>query len=390
MKIIHLSDTHLGYREFHRIDPETGINQREQDVYNAFQAAVSQILDEGPDLVIHAGDLFDNVRPNNRAINQATAQFGRLAEAGIPTVVIAGNHDTPKISSTGTVLQSLDQLPNINAVTSDETSEGGYRRIPVGDMLVHAVADAPTEDELEERLESLQPDPEYRWNVVVIHAGIRRTDQAPFSGEFNEHHLSLRELDNKHWDYVALGHYHKRMKMDLPSGTIAHYPGATERYSFNETNYSPGFLKVEFSESGIHPQEKLLDTRTFVKLDPIDCRDLTAAEIERTIEDKLPKKEIMENGLLSLTLTEIDANTYSVLEENLLEQLRELAFETKFQIYGPEEEELDEESMVFSDLRAEFSNFMLERAKVDRELDRQKLIELGQRYLGEALGEEDG
>ena len=68
MKFVHFSDTHLGYSDYYKIDPHTGINQREQDFYNAWNQAIGDILQIKPDFVIHAGDLFHTSRPTNRAI----------------------------------------------------------------------------------------------------------------------------------------------------------------------------------------------------------------------------------------------------------------------------------------------------------------------------------
>ena len=79
MKFLHVSDTHLGYSAY-RKSTEDGINQRELDVYNAFERFVDYALKIKPDLIIHAGDLFDAVRPNNRAITFAIKQLIRLSE----------------------------------------------------------------------------------------------------------------------------------------------------------------------------------------------------------------------------------------------------------------------------------------------------------------------
>ncbi|HEX17095.1 MAG TPA: exonuclease SbcCD subunit D, partial [Thermoplasmatales archaeon] len=70
VRFVHLADTHLGYSAYHKID-EDGVNLREKDIYKAFIKAVDYIIDEKPDFVIHAGDLFDGVRPTNRAISVA-------------------------------------------------------------------------------------------------------------------------------------------------------------------------------------------------------------------------------------------------------------------------------------------------------------------------------
>ena len=70
MKILHVADTHLGYSAYRKVT-EDGINQREVDVYDAFKQFVDYAVKSKPDLIIHAGDLFDSVRPNNRAITFA-------------------------------------------------------------------------------------------------------------------------------------------------------------------------------------------------------------------------------------------------------------------------------------------------------------------------------
>ena len=102
MKLAHLADLHLGFRQLERQTPRGG-NQREADVAEAFQRAVDDIVEQRPDLIIIAGDVFHSVRPTNPAI---LFLFKKLAElrAGLPEsriVLVAGNHDTPRPSDTG-------------------------------------------------------------------------------------------------------------------------------------------------------------------------------------------------------------------------------------------------------------------------------------------------
>ena len=79
MKILHVSDTHLGYSAYSKIT-ERGINQREMDTYDAFKQFVDYSFKSKPDLIIHSGDLFDSVRPNNRAITFAIKQILKLSK----------------------------------------------------------------------------------------------------------------------------------------------------------------------------------------------------------------------------------------------------------------------------------------------------------------------
>src|SRR5207237_2918062 len=102
MRLVHLSDLHLGYRQYQRLTP-TGINQREADVARTFQRAVDRIVELAPELALIAGDVFHTARPTNAAILHAFRQFVRL-KTSLPdaiVVIVAGNHDTPRTTETG-------------------------------------------------------------------------------------------------------------------------------------------------------------------------------------------------------------------------------------------------------------------------------------------------
>ena len=77
MKLAHLADLHLGFRQFHR-QTAGGLNQREADVANAFRRTIEQVIAERPDVVVVAGDLFHSVRPTNHSILLAFNEFHRL------------------------------------------------------------------------------------------------------------------------------------------------------------------------------------------------------------------------------------------------------------------------------------------------------------------------
>ncbi|HNM27775.1 MAG TPA: metallophosphoesterase, partial [Saprospiraceae bacterium] len=64
MKIVHFSDTHLGYQAFDVVN-QRGINAREQDMYDAFVSVIDRILQIRPDVVVHSGDFFHRPSPSN-------------------------------------------------------------------------------------------------------------------------------------------------------------------------------------------------------------------------------------------------------------------------------------------------------------------------------------
>src|SRR3989442_176102 len=111
MKLAHLADLHLGFRQFDR-QTAKGANQREVDVAEVFKRAVNDLLEQKPELIVVAGDLFHSVRPTNAAILYCFRQLQRL-RTGLPhtpIVVIAGEHDTPRSTETGSILRLYEAL----------------------------------------------------------------------------------------------------------------------------------------------------------------------------------------------------------------------------------------------------------------------------------------
>jgi len=88
MNLIHIADTHLDLTAFNRLDPESGMNLREKQVYDNFLSAIDAIIKEKPDVLVYAGDLFDVVKPRTRAYTTVLEALDRLHAAGIPLVSI--------------------------------------------------------------------------------------------------------------------------------------------------------------------------------------------------------------------------------------------------------------------------------------------------------------
>lgn len=207
MRIAHLADLHLGFRQYHRLNPN-GINQREADVANAFRAAVDGVLLEQPDAVIVAGDLFHAVRPTNQAIVFAFKQFQRLREGlpEAPIIVIAGNHDTPRSSETGSILKLFEEL-GVD-VAADKERRLVYPKLQLSVLAV------PHEALFAADRPALRPEGDAMFQVLILHGeveGIFPADRS--SAEHGGAHLTERDLTGGNWTYVALGHYHVQTRV---------------------------------------------------------------------------------------------------------------------------------------------------------------------------------
>ena len=95
MKLLHTSDWHLGAR--------LGRHDRTPDHLAALRALLALAESEGPDLILHTGDLFDATRPPYEALELGVHALRRLS-AVAPTLVLSGNHDSPVL------LRVIDEL----------------------------------------------------------------------------------------------------------------------------------------------------------------------------------------------------------------------------------------------------------------------------------------
>lgn len=241
LRIAHISDTHLGYRALGKTDPATGRNQRSIDVERAFSLAIDDIITRGVDLVVHSGDLFNQTRPPYAAIGSAMRQFHKLEEAGIPAVVIGGNHDTPRLRSSGSVFGLMQLVnPTVRFVGGYETDIVPF---PALDLTVTAIPHGRLTEPIPP---TAFPNANTR-NILITHGFVPGMETAshkePGEEEIDE---ALLPPD---FDYIALGHYHMRSQ----PRENAWYAGSTERFGFADERVETGYLMVELGDRGATP-----------------------------------------------------------------------------------------------------------------------------------------
>jgi DNA repair exonuclease SbcCD nuclease subunit len=314
MRILHLADTHLGYSAYTKVSA-SGLNQRELDIYQAFKQIIDFALnppDGKPiDLVLHSGDLFDSVRPTNRAIAWTLNQLLRLSRAGIRVVVISGNHETPKLKETGHVFRLFEHLPNIFPIYKGEYEQLRFSN-QGEEVLIHAIPHCSTQAALKGNLEKLAPEQGVS-NLLLLHGGVIGLKEFR-KGDFNEQLIPTRYLSNK-WDYIALGHYHKHVEVQ-PN---AYYSGSTERFSFAEALNEPGFIDLQLKDG--KPSKRFIPLKSRPMLtQEIECKGLEPLAINRLIEQRL--KEIGWKGkILRFGLNNISRESYRAMDFNQLKRL---------------------------------------------------------------------
>ncbi|MEW5937667.1 MAG: DNA repair exonuclease [Candidatus Thermoplasmatota archaeon] len=372
MRFIHVADTHLGYAAYSRLSPE-GYNQRELDVHEAFRKVVDLAIERRVDAVLHAGDLFDSVRPSNRTIAFAFEEVSRLSEADINFVAISGNHSTPRLRATGSVFRLFESIRGAHPVY-----KGGYEQVEIGDAVVHCVPHCLDQAQFEAELSKVSH-AEGKRNVALMHCAVKGVEVFSY-GELNE--LSIGSGQLWRWmDYIALGHYHE--PVEVRKG--CRYAGSTERFSFSEAGHRRGIVEVDlergdeiFLEIGI---------REMCDLPEIDCRSLAPKEILERAAAAIQSAD-PEGKILRLTLSNIPRSVQGAIDFRALKAVASDALHLQMRIKLAEEGyERTGAAAQFRDLCSEFDTYLHERPIEG--LDRKRLAEMGTHYLRGGGGLED-
>lgn len=382
MRLVHLSDLHLGYRQYQRLTPN-GINQREWDVASAFRQAVDQVIALKPDLIAVAGDVFHTSRPSNTAILHAFRQFLRI-RSELPSakiVIVAGNHDTPRTTESGSIMGLFEQI-GIEVAASDARRIG----FPELDLSVLAVPNVPGQNP------ELTPDPGSRFNVLVMHADVE--DVVPrYYAELDRSavQVSRSDLATSRWTYVALGHYHVHQKV----ADNAFYSGSLDYTSLNvwfdkseEADHGikgKGFVEYDLA-SGKHSFHVLKPSRELLDLRPIVARDMTPAEVDAFIARAVEKvRGGIDDKVVRLVVKDIPRPVSRELDHRALREYKRRALHFHLDVRRPEIARRDAAGAPTR--RPSVTDVVREQLairEIPGDLDRDRLVELGMKYLGEA------
>jgi len=382
VKLAHIADPHLGIRQYHRQTP-AGINQREADIAHAFRLAVDGVIAARPDAVVVAGDLFHSVRPTNAAIVFAFRQFQRLREAlpEAPIVLIAGNHDTPRSTETGSILRLFEEL-GVDVAT-DEARRLVY---PALDLSVLAV---PHQALVGGARPSLRPDGSERHRVLLLHGeveGVFPFDRS--AAEYGGALLGLQELAPAEWSYVALGHYHVQHEV----APRVWYAGSLEYVSPNvwgelidEADHGlsgKGWLLADLERNTVERREVPL-ARAILDLEPVEAEGLPAAAVSALIAERVRAVPGgVEDRIVRLRVWNIPRHVARELDHAGIRALKSAALHFQLDLRRPEiHRTIGMGAPGRRQTLPELVRGYLERRPLPAELDREAFVRLGESLM---------
>jgi len=387
VKLAHLADLHLGFRQYDRQTPRGG-NQRETDVADACRRAVDDLLEQRPDLILVAGDVFHSVRPTNPAILFLFQQLHRLRTGlpDTPVVMIAGQHDTPRSVETGTILRLYEAL-GVEVVVDQA------RRITFSKLDCSVLA-VPHQALMQAERPAMRPQRGTTLNVLLVHGQLPGVGERRGTMEYGGAPLQLEDLAPAQWDYVAMGHYHVAHQVE-PN---AWYAGSIEYVAPNpwgqmddEAEYGvqgKGYLLAHLPGARVEVRRVAL-ARRHIDLPAIDGKGLTPRDLDERIAAQVAAaKPAIDEQIVRQLVFDVSRATARDLDHAAIRGYKARALHYQLDLRRPEAPR-DEAAgpLARRQTLPETVRTFLEHRPLDADLDRAEFVRLGVDYVARVGGE---
>jgi len=367
MKIIHISDTHLWLWIEN--------TPREYDFYNNFEYVIDEIIKINPDFVIHTWDLFHTPKPSNKAISIVVQNLLKLSQKNIKTIIIAWNHDTPRLSTTTHSFEIFKSIKNIFLVY-----EPNLENIEFSDINFVCLPHIHDEKIFKENIiQSNKYINKKKINIFLSHFWISARDYEEYSDEISWISIKKEELDVLwEFDYVALWHYHKNFCIWNMC-----YPWSIEHTSFNQKNYNIWYNEVILKKgSKIKIKKHYLNCRNMIDLWDIDCNNIKSTDDLVEIIENIKKETNIKWSILKVSFINIwdelllDFNDLKIKKS--LEEAMYFEYKKTKKIKQNYEWNLKiKQSNIIKDNFEEFfSNYKFENNEIDKETLKKELFDL--------------
>jgi len=366
MKLLHFADAHIDMANYGHHDPQTGLPLRVLDFLKSLDTIVNTAIDEKVDMVIFAGDAYKDRSPAPTFQREWGRRIIRLSQAGIPTLLLVGNHDMSPARGRAHAIQEFDTLdvPHIHVISKLSFLGPEELGIPIQVLGIPWISRssflADFEYEGDEKLKEVYEDMEQKLSekieewlhqadsslpiILTAHASVQG---ATYGAERtvmlgSDLVLSGSMLKKQQLDYVALGHIHKPQNLNGPgpdpkdSTSYVHppviYPGSIERVDFGEAKDDKFFVIAEVEKGQTQVEwRKLEGVRPFIDRRAVLGPALSGAEgtgenVTETLIAALPKPEVLEEAIVRLTV-EYPREWDTLIDDTALRKHAEGAFE---------------------------------------------------------------
>jgi exonuclease SbcD len=348
VKILHFADAHIDMANYGRHDPASGLPMRVLDFLKSLDAIVDTAIAEKVDLVLFAGDAYKDRNPAPTFQREWGRRVMRLSRAGIPTLLLVGNHDTSPTLGRAHTLDSFDTLEVPNVLVLDSPvllHPAELWGLPLQVIAIPWISRsgliasrnmATTETEMvnqaiEERLTVIvqnmldEVDPKVPV-VLTAHASVQG---AVYGGERSvmlggDLVLPGSLVRDPRLDYVALGHIHKAQNLNEHAHPPVIYPGSIERVDFGEAGDDKFFViaHVEHAHTEVE-WRKLEGIRPFIDR---SLRLKNQEDVTSQLLRSLPKASKLEGAIVRLVL-EYPREWETLIDEAALREYASGAFE---------------------------------------------------------------
>ena len=277
-RILHLADSHIGGDLPAR--PRSNRPRRGDDIIDSYRRVLAFATEHAVDLVIHAGDVFDLPQPNNAALTAAAQPLLAVAAAGIPVVIVPGNHECSVLPDSLFFMHA-----NLHITRHPHTFVFALRGTRV------AVATFPCLRRQSARLFD-QALADTHWqtaradvNILAVHQTFESAICGPVGYQFRSgDDVVERDSVPAEFDYVAAGHIHRHQVLESPfeDGPPLVYAGSPDRISMAERDEPKGAVLIEADSSRLSHRFIEHEVRP-MHLIPLNITGCSRVEIKSTV-----------------------------------------------------------------------------------------------------------
>lgn len=314
VRILHFADVHLGVESYGRYNPQTGLNTRLEDFTGSLNKAIDQALDAQVDLAVFAGDAYKARDPNQTHQRAFALALKRLTDAGVPVVMLVGNHDIPNTRGRAHALEiygllggagvTILQMPEVVTIATRRglVLVAGMPYLTRSRVIAQEEARGKSVEEvahlIRDRYASyvaqLATDCEALPNHIAILTGHFTVADAKVGTQSflmnpNEPQVAVSDLALPAFDYVAMGHVHKYQDMNRGDQPPVIYSGSVDRIDFGERTEEKGIVLADLTKGHADVKFVRLETRPFVQIE-VDCKD--SDDPTQVILDAIAQKPI--------------------------------------------------------------------------------------------------